>query len=377
MLVDIATGTANSIIALGVKDHSLDGNGLDASNRDDTINIATYPVLGYFLPDAITSVSIGGKDYILSANEGDSRDYDGYSEETRVADLVLDPVAFPNATNLQEDAKLGRLKTTIANGDTDGDGDHDVIYSYGARSFSIWDASDGSLVWDSGDDFEQKLAERIPEQFNSNNDDNDSFDSRSDDKGPEPEAITVANYDGRVYALIGLERVGGIMVYDISDPAVPVFVEYVANRNYDVDADSEEAGDLGVEDIEWISAEDSPNGSPLVVTANEVSGTISIWSVGENVVNTAEFSPREINFEFMPNPFHSSLTIGYELIEPHHVSMEVFDMLGRSVQTLTRDMDSVGRYRKQFDLAHLPQGMYQLVVRLDNRISSQKLFKTH
>ncbi|MEM8908612.1 MAG: esterase-like activity of phytase family protein, partial [Bacteroidota bacterium] len=114
--------TDNSI--LGIIDFD-DNYGLDASNRTDDIEIRNWPTYGIFHPDAIATVDIFGKTYILSANEGDARDYDGFSEEERVKDLNLDPDVFPNADALQEDEALGRLKTTIANGDIDGDGDFD------------------------------------------------------------------------------------------------------------------------------------------------------------------------------------------------------------------------------------------------------------
>ena len=140
-VVDLAAGQVAGIVDMGTKDHSLPENALDASNDDDAINITTWPVQGFYLADAIKAFDLGGETYFITANEGDSRDYDGYSEEERVADLTLDPDAFPNAAELQDDANLGRLKTTSANGDTDGDGDFDVIYSYGARSFSIWDGN--------------------------------------------------------------------------------------------------------------------------------------------------------------------------------------------------------------------------------------------
>ena len=93
----------------------------------------------------------------MIANEGDARDYGGFSEEARVKDIVLDPSAFPDHVALQQEGKLGRLKITTANGDSDGAGDFDQLFSYGARSFSILDAS-GAMVFDSGDDLEQITA---------------------------------------------------------------------------------------------------------------------------------------------------------------------------------------------------------------------------
>ena len=276
-ILDIATGEITSIVPLGFKDHSQPGNGFDASNRDDAINIQTHPVFGMYQPDAIATYEVNGETYVVTANEGDARDYDGFSEEDRVGDLTLDPDAFPDADTLQEDENLGRLNITTTLGDTDGDGDYDQLFAYGARSFSIWDA-EGNLVWDSGDQFEQKLAGLLPDNFNSTNDENDSFDNRSDDKGPEPEGVTIGMVGSRIYAFIGLERVGGIMMYDITDPDNPQFVNYVNNRDFSGDAEAGTAGDLGPEGVLFIDQDQSPTGQNLLVVTNEVSGSTTVYA---------------------------------------------------------------------------------------------------
>ncbi len=265
-------------ISLGII--SFDGaNGFDASNRSDGIDIRPRPTLGMFQPDAIASYEVDGLTYIVTANEGDSREYEdepGFVEDTRVEDLTLDTLEFPNAAALQAEENLGRLKTTDASGDLDGDGDFDRIFSYGARSFAIFDQF-GNLVFDSGDDFEQITAALEPLNFNSTNDENDSRKNRSDDKGVEPEAINIVERDGQVYALIGFERMGGIIIYNITDPTNPEYLSYINNRDFSADAETPAVGDLGIEDIIYIDAEDSPNGSPLVVTANEVSGSVTVF----------------------------------------------------------------------------------------------------
>ena len=270
----------------GVSDNSslgiiqfCDDNSIDASDRSEDIEFGNWPVLSYYMPDAIKSFEIDGKSYIVTANEGDSRDYDGYSEEERVDDLTLDMTAYPNAADLQIETNLGRLKTTSANGDYDNDGDYDQIYGYGGRSFSIWDQY-GNLVYDSGNEFAKVLAKLEPDNFNSTNDENDSKKNRSDDKGTEPEAIEVVQRGDSLYALIGLERQGGMMVYNITDPTWPYYVTYLNNRDFSVaDATDPAIGDLGLEDIVFISEEDSPTGEPLIVTANEVSGTVTLFGV--------------------------------------------------------------------------------------------------
>lgn len=261
------------VIPLGTIDHDKWGFGIDASDKDDIVNIMNWPVHGMFMPDSIASYSYQGNVYYITANEGDDR-----GEDERIEDLDLDPIAFPNAAILQDEEMLGRLGVSSIDGDTDGDGDYDELYSYGTRSFTIWDAN-GRVIFDSGDDFETITSMMFPDDFNSSNDDNDDFDSRSDAKGPEPEAVTVANFWGRTYAFIGLERIGGIMVYDVTNPKRVKFVEYVNNRDFSADAETSEAGDLGPEGLKFISAHRSPTKTPLLVVANEVSGTTTIYEI--------------------------------------------------------------------------------------------------
>ncbi len=275
-VVDIASRRIAEIFALGTKDHAAPENPLDASNRDGGINIQNWPVMGFYQPDGADTFTAGGQTFLVTANEGDARDYDAFSEEVRVGDLVLDPAAFPNAATLQEEENLGRLRVTSANGDLDDDGRYEALFSYGARSFSIW-TPDGALVYDSADDFEQITAALLPDEFNSDNDENGSFDSRSDDKGPEPEGVVTGTVGGRVYAFVGLERIGGVMVYDVTDPLAPTFVDYTNTRDFSGDAALGTAGDLGPEGLVFIPAAESPNGTDLLVVSYEVSGTVSLY----------------------------------------------------------------------------------------------------
>jgi 2',3'-cyclic-nucleotide 2'-phosphodiesterase (5'-nucleotidase family) len=411
-------------------------NAFDASDRDNAINIRNWPVFGMLLPDTIASYEVNGKTFIVTANEGDARDYDGFSEELRASRLLLDPVAFPNASELQANDQLGRLTVTNtlgmsdraifvaeldgsqevpgavtteaegeafawvddngflqvelevteldfgtltgnfitestaddvtalhihealrgANGgfvwniltdddtvitiDEDGTANitstwqentipktaqgedtefyfnlhtvanpsgeirgqivgevaYDEIYAFGTRSFSIFN-SDIELVFDSGSQFEQIIAQQIADgilpmvAFNANHAETDSFDNRSDNKGPEPEGLAIGEVNGETYAFIGLERIGGVMVYNISNPETPEFIQYINNRNFvdengniipnqlDDGSTNPAVGDLGAEGVIFTSDEDSPNGVPLVVVTNEVSGTTTIFEI--------------------------------------------------------------------------------------------------
>lgn len=276
--VDLDAGEITDILPLGYKDHLAEGNALDASDKDGTANLAAWPVQGMYLPDAIDAYSAGGDTYLVTANEGDVREWGDYSEEARVEDLELCADAFPglDPAELQTDDAMGRLKVTTTLGQSE-EGCYEDLYSFGGRSFSIWSA-DGDLVFDSGAAFEEILADVEAEHFNADHESND-IDDRSDDKGPEPEAVTVGAVGDRTYAFIGLERQSGIMVYDVTDPAAPDFVDYVTNRDYTAEPGAGTGGDLGPESIAFIAAADSPTGSPMLAVGNEVSGTTTLWGI--------------------------------------------------------------------------------------------------
>jgi DNA-binding beta-propeller fold protein YncE len=274
--IDVVKAEVVDIFSAGYKDHSVAGNELDASNKDDAINIQNWPVIGMYQPDAIDSFIVDDQLYLIIANEGDARDF----EEKRVSKLDLSEVFGTPAEidELQENENLGRLNVTkVFPATKDSEDNYTSLYSYGGRSFSILDA-DGNLVFDSGDQFEQITAGQLPDYFNST-DDETNFDNRSDDKGPEPEHVVVGKIYGHTIAFVGIERISGIMAYDVSNPANPVFLDYVNNRDFDANPESPEAGDLGTEGLLFIPANRSPNKCPLVVAAHEISGTTTVFQV--------------------------------------------------------------------------------------------------
>ena len=269
--IDVKKARVIHISALGAKDHSLPGNGLDASDRDDAINIRNWPVHGLYMPDAIASFRVKGKDYVVTANEGDARDWDGFVDEARVASRDLDPVAFPDAATLMQNENLGRLTISVTDG-VNAEGRHEALYAYGARSISIWTGK-GRLVWDSGDQLERKVAADAPGFFNSNHETN-SLDDRSDNKGPEPEGVDVGEIRGRTYAFVGLERQGGFVTFDVTRPTAPRLVQWANNRDYIADP---VGPDSGPEIVRFVAAKDSPTRRPLVVVSNEISGTVTFY----------------------------------------------------------------------------------------------------
>ena len=287
-IVDLATAKVTAIKPLGFKDHNVAGMGLDASDEDGgtntnsgtpAIKIATYPVKGMYLPDAIASYTAAGQTYFITANEGDARaDWPGFNEETRVrahCSAGLDPSVFPDAANLILDSNLGRLRiTTSPNGSSTGKnaaGQCTELWSFGARSFTIWN-KDMVRVYDSGDQIEQRTTALATAKFNSSHD-NDTLDGRSPAKGPEPEGVTIGKIGDKTFAFVGLERIGGVMVYDVTAPTAPVFVTYFNNR---ATAGTALTGDRGPEGVLFVPAAKSPNDKPLLIVGNETSGTTAI-----------------------------------------------------------------------------------------------------
>ncbi|MGB3760014.1 MAG: esterase-like activity of phytase family protein [Rivularia sp. (in: cyanobacteria)] len=319
-------------VVLGIIDFA-EGNKLDASNEDGEINIQNYPVFGMYQPDAIDSFEVDGKTYYITANEGDARirpDGDDilpppnneegsiFNEEARIKDVTLDSEVFPNASELQQDENLGRLKITNTQGDLDGDGDFDKLFSYGARSFSIWDEF-GNQVFDSGDQIAQILASQTPELFNANDGVAEEFDDRSDDKGAEPESVTVGIIDEKPYGFVGLERAGGgVLVYDLSNPTAPEFNQYIRTE-----------GDIAPEGLQFIAAEDSPNGSPLLAVANEESNTTTLYEIasftgsGENEIFTTDVDGTTVELIDLRG-FDSQVTVDFTISREADFDNEVY-----------------------------------------------------
>lgn len=261
--LDIRSATVRSVKSLGFQDHGKVP--LDASDRDG-VNIRTYDnVFGMFQPDAIATYSVQGRTYVATANEGDARDYPYFAEETRVNGIssLLDPVAFPPGSVTSNG--LGRLTVTRTLGQNSA-GRYERLYAFGSRSMSILDAG-ADMVSDTGDQMERYIAANDAATFNSNHGLALTPDDRSDNKGPEPEGLAVGNIDGRAYAFVGMERQGGIFAYDLrAKPGKAEFAGYINTR----------PADRGPEGVAFISAEESPNGRPLVLVTNEVTGTVNI-----------------------------------------------------------------------------------------------------
>lgn len=301
-IVDLTTPEITEIVPFGLKDHSIPSNSLDTSDEPDFIFNTSWPIFGMYMPDAIDYYTVGGTGYIVTANEGDAREYDTFEEERKLddSDYNLDPTVFPNALILELENNLGDINVSNASGNTDDDPEFEEIHVYGGRSFSIFEANTGNIVYDSGNDFEVITAADATYGgiFNASNS-NNNFKNRSDNKGPEPEGVIVEEINGSYYAFILLERIGGVMIYDITNPSTPEFLQYLNSRG-NVEG-APETGDLGPEGIVFVSEEDSPTGTALIVISNEVSATLSIYSL-DNITLSLEKFDSNTNFSMFPNP---------------------------------------------------------------------------
>ena len=284
--VDVRAAELTDLWPLTDTDWSVDGR-LDPSNKDGSIHRAHHPVSGVPMPDGIDVYRHRGQDVIVTANEGDGREWGEFTDAERVKELQLCQDAFDDVEALQQNAALGRLHVLTDLGVRAGENCHESLYALGGRSFSIYTA-EGERLFDSAGMIEAQIerlieAGELPEHaFNANNDETPSGDSRSDDKGPEPEDVVIGEVTGRTYAFVGLERVGGVMVFDITDPRNASYVDYVNGRDWDAAGEDGDAGlgDMGAEGLQFVSGSDSPTGQPLLIVANEVSGSTTVYGVG-------------------------------------------------------------------------------------------------
>lgn len=348
-IVSLVSKTVTDVKALGYIDHMSSGNALDASDQNADVLIANWPVRGLHMPDGISSFQAGGQTYLITANEGDARDYNALKEESRISanGYKLDSAAFPHADLLKAAHNLGRLNATDKNGDIDGDGDYDQIYVYGGRGFSIWNSGIGTApVFNSGDLAEQiTFADpKVGKIFNADNESN-SRKNRSDNKGPEAEGVAVGTINDTTYAFVALERIGGVMIFDVNTPSAPVFVQYVNTRDT-----AAYGGDNGAEGIAFVKATQTPTHKNYVITANEISGTIAVFEVQavempSGIGSVAGNKPR---VQVYPNPVSAG-----RLFFSQPVSGRLCDLSGRTLQVFTR--------ANSINTDGLSKGMYLLV----------------
>ena len=273
--IDLNSLKVTGIYSAGYEDYSTVA--VDIDKKDEAYDPKTYESLrGIRMPDSIALYSVDGTDYVVTANEGDSREWGDYlnEDERDFKDGQTSPTGKITAEN------SGLTGKVVFFDSSDHDGlDANLDYLFGGRSFTVYKADGNGLteVFDSGSDFEAKTAVYVPENFNCSNDDK-SIDDRSGKKGPESESVTLGTVGEKTYAFVGLERVGGVMVYDITDPAHISFANYINSRDYSEDI----AGDNSPEGLCFIPAGESWDGNAYLVAACEVSGTVAVYGASAN-----------------------------------------------------------------------------------------------
>ncbi|MFN0047538.1 MAG: choice-of-anchor I family protein, partial [Cytophagales bacterium] len=316
VIINVNSATLTTIIGLGFKNHNTAGNGLDIGGQQNTaaINIRTWPIRGIYMPDAITVETIGGIPYLFTANEGDGRDYRQsgsgqgtagnrtFRDErdmdlsmvtrlnsplvntlgaTNLATLTASGLRFHAGLGILNPASAPYLANTVVGGNVNIGNTYNEIYVYGTRSFSIWNGLTGALVWDSGDQIERNVLNALPQNFNTNHNGGDNNPRRrSASKGPEPEAIVTGTIGDSLYAFVGLERIGGVMVFNVTNPNAPYFRQYINTRNFALApsaANSLTGNDLGPEGLTIIKSDESADGKNYLVVSNEISGTLRVF----------------------------------------------------------------------------------------------------
>lgn len=305
-VLDIDSQTFDGVYSAGFEDHST--TAIDLDKKDDAYAPQTYEsLLGIRMPDGIAAFTVEGTTYLVTANEGDAREWGDedlgtfyLSEDER--DFGEEGVTSPTGAITAENSGLTGKVVFFKTEDFDGL-DPEKDYVFGSRSFTVFQVTENGLeeVFTSGDDFEALTAQYVPEYFNASND-NAVLDDRSGKKGPEAESVTVGTVDGKTYAFVALERTGGVMVYDVTDPEAITFVNYVNTRDFGTTVEGSEeyedgkldkwvtGGDVAPEGLLFLDAASSPNGEPLLLAACEVSGTVAVYQLGSEDLTVLPFT---------------------------------------------------------------------------------------
>ena len=305
-VLDIESQAFEGVYSAGFEDHST--TAIDLDKKDDAYDPQTYEsLLGIRMPDGIAAFTVEGTTYLVTANEGDAREWGDEDQDTFYLsederDFGEEGVTSPTGAITAENSGLEGKVVFFKTEDFDGL-DPEKDYVFGGRSFTVFQATENGLeeVFTSGDDFEALTAQYVPEYFNASND-NAVLDDRSGKKGPEAESVTVGTVDGKTYAFVALERTGGVMAYDVTDPDAITFVNYVNTRDFGTTVEGSEeyedgeldkwvtGGDVAPEGLLFLDAASSPNGEPLLLAACEVSGTVAVYQLGSEDLTVLPFT---------------------------------------------------------------------------------------
>jgi hypothetical protein len=357
--VDLTLDSITALTALGFSDRSQGANSFDPSDQSNRVLFGAYDnVRSLHQPDGISAFRTNGRTYMA---------YTAYNEEVRLGNVAypLDSVAFPARTFLKNNNVLGRLTVLNSIGDTDNDGDFDIVYTGGSRSFSIFDTT-GAKVYDSGNDFEFQ-GQNTPTFNMSNTVAVTSRKNRSDDKGPEPEGIITERLNGRVYAFISNERSGGIFAYDVTNPAAPVFHDFKSSRTLLAGTD------LGPEGLIYISPQDSPTDTAYLVTCNEVSATLTFYRLANvrRLVGIKGLSLAKENIRLYPNPMNGIAVVSFNAVGA--TSVLVRNATGQVVSN--QQLEATGETLQPLNLQSQAPGLYFVTISNGAESTTVKLVK--
>ena len=271
--LDLETGKYTKISLLGTITQTIDASDRDGPGNT-TLASRNDVVAGMPMPDTITKFERSGTTYLVTANEGDARPDDGDIFRGSQQNTVVNGSTAPDIDSaidpIVSNTGIGRLNLLKDQGNTDGDAAIETPTMLGTRSFSIWNAETGALVFDSASMIEQFAIANDPATHNINSGLTANFDTRSDDKGPEPEAIAFGSFDGKDFVFVGAERQNGIFQFDITDLGNVSIIGYYNT----VTGAADSGGDfIAPESILFIDASNNPTGKNILIVGYEGTGT--------------------------------------------------------------------------------------------------------
>ncbi|EOD22463.1 hypothetical protein EMIHUDRAFT_444279 [Emiliania huxleyi CCMP1516] len=211
--IDVETHTATRLDALPLKDWSEDGTteGIDTVKDGKCVLEHKPGFKSMRHPDAIATLTVDGIDYIVTANEGDDKEYGDYESKQKFKDVIDTNETFTNefqefsffAPDVGSDAYANfgdtKMSITIGSSGVDYSDPTKPVFKgavgFGGRGLSIWKASDMSLVWDSGSMLEKNQCLHYPWSHNSVHDE---------------EFAMIRDSDGNVGTLFDAEKSGQV-----------------------------------------------------------------------------------------------------------------------------------------------------------------------
>ncbi len=358
-VLDLETKAFTGVYSLGTVDYSTVK--IDLSKADEDANKKYSPdnyknVFGLRMADGISTYQSNGKTYIVTANEGDSREWGSYINESEGK--------LTSVSGIETDKKVTFLDTSDYDGIEEG-----KTYLFGSRSVTVFEVTDSGVVpvFDSGADFEEKTAAYLPDYFNTSND-SIEIDDRSNKKGPEAESVTIGTVGDKTYAFVTLERIGGIMIYDITNCENIKYVNYINSRDF-----STELGvDNSPEGLKFITPDDSPTGNALLLAACEVGGTVAVYELAENSENDYNIEISNCTYNAENKKLTASINISEADENNKSAVLAIYDSYNNLINLITTNkvFNQTGSDTVEFDVSSLQAGEYKYQVMIWNNFSN-------